>query len=83
MSPGSSGRYQSRLFNFVHQQSRRLTQQWEHTFRHLQVATKWGVEALLYPVYRFLNPTESAGKTLEGKEPQTRLKLQPETPPKC
>ncbi|TVP60308.1 MAG: hypothetical protein EA343_17805 [Nodularia sp. (in: Bacteria)] len=78
MSPGSSGRYQSRLLNFVHQQSRRLTQQWEHTYRHLQVATKWGVELLLYPVYVLLNPTESAGKTLEGKEPQTRLKLQPQ-----
>lgn len=80
MSPGSSGRYQSRLLNFVHQQSRRLTEQWDHTYRHLQVATKWGVELLLYPVYRLLNPTELAGKTLEGQEPQTRLKLQPETP---
>ncbi|WP_414549325.1 hypothetical protein [Anabaena sp. CCY 0017] len=81
MSPGSSSRYQSRLLNFVHLQSRRLTQQWDHTYRHLQVATQWGVELLLYPVYRLLNPTESAGKTLEGKEPQPRLKLQPETPP--
>ncbi|MHC0065419.1 hypothetical protein ACWATR_21395 [Nostoc sp. UIC 10890] len=77
MSSGSSGRYQSRLFNFVHQQSRRLTQQWEHTFRHLQVATKWGVEALLYPVYLLFQSSESSGKTLHTKEPQTRLKLQP------
>ncbi|MDB9339375.1 MULTISPECIES: hypothetical protein [Cyanophyceae] len=81
MSSGYSGRYQSRLLNFVHQQTRRLTQQWDHTFRHLQVATKWGVELLLYPVYLLLNPTESAGKTLEGQEPKARLKLQPETPP--
>ncbi|MBC1220477.1 hypothetical protein GNF10_15655 [Nostoc sp. UCD121] len=77
MSSGSSGRYQSRLFNFVHQQSRRVTQQWEHTFRHLQVATKWGVEALLYPVYLLFQSSESSGKTLQTKEPQTRLKLQP------
>ncbi|HYW19032.1 MAG TPA: hypothetical protein VE956_06880 [Nodularia sp. (in: cyanobacteria)] len=81
MSPGYSGRYQSRLLNFVHQQSRRLTQQWDHTYRHLQVATQWGVELLLYPVYRLLNPTESAGKTLEGKESPPWLKLQPQTPP--
>ncbi|MEH2269603.1 MAG: hypothetical protein V7K68_14400 [Nostoc sp.] len=88
MSSGSSGRYQSRLFNFVHQQSRRVTQQWEHTFRHLQVATKWGVGVLLYPVYLLLQSSESSGKTLHTKEPQTRLKLQPndtdfqpETPP--
>ncbi|MDZ7966630.1 MAG: hypothetical protein RM368_16910 [Nostoc sp. DedSLP03] len=77
MSSGSSGRYQSRLFNFVHQQSRRVTQQWEHTFRHLQVATKWGVEALLYPVYLLFQSSESSGKTLHTREPQTRLKLQP------
>ncbi|MEA5626173.1 hypothetical protein [Nostoc sp. UHCC 0251] len=77
MSSGSSGRYQSRLFNFVHQQSRRVTQQWEHTFRHLQVATKWGVEVLLYPVYLLFQSSESSGKTLQTKEPQTRLKLQP------
>ncbi|MEH2148078.1 hypothetical protein [Nostoc sp.] len=88
MSSGSSGRYQSRLFNFVHQQSRRVTQQWEHTFRHLQVATKWGVGILFYPVYLLLQSSESSGKTLHTKEPQTRLKLQPndtdfqpETPP--
>lgn len=77
MSSGSSGRYQSRLFNFVHQQSRRVTQQWEHTFRHLQVATKWGVEVLLYPVYLLFQSSESSEKTLQTKEPQTRLKLQP------
>ncbi|MBG1243900.1 hypothetical protein [Nostoc sp. NZL] len=77
MSSGSSGRYQSRLFNFVHQQSRRVTEQWEHTFRHLQVATKWGVEVLLYPVYLLFQSSESSGKTLQTKEPQTRLKLQP------
>ncbi|WP_375514854.1 hypothetical protein [uncultured Nostoc sp.] len=77
MSSGSSGRYQSRLFNFVHQQSRRVTQQWEHTFRHLQVATKWGVEVLLYPMYLLFQSSESSGKMLQTKEPQTRLKLQP------
>jgi hypothetical protein len=77
MSSGSSGRYQSRLFNYVHQQSRRLTQRWEQTFRQVQVATKWGVEALLYPVYLILQSAESKVKTLYTKEPEPRLKLQP------
>jgi len=77
MSSGSSGRYQSRLFNYVHQQSRRLTQRWEQTFRQVQVATKWGVEALLYPVYVILQSTESKVKALYTKEPEPRLKLQP------
>jgi hypothetical protein len=80
----SSGRYQSKLFNFVHQQSRRLTEQWEHTFRHLQVATKWGVELILYPVYLLFQSSESDGKTLHTKEPQSRLNLpsnDPDFPP--
>ncbi|MGM3305156.1 hypothetical protein ACSQ6I_04075 [Anabaena sp. WFMT] len=70
MSSGSSGRYQSKLFNFFNQQSQRLTQQWENSFRHLQVATKWSVEALLYPLYQLFQPDELAGK-----------RLQPQTPP--
>ncbi len=88
MSSGSSGRYQSKLFNFVHQQSRRLTKQWESSFRHVQAATKRGVGVLLYPIYLLFQSTESAGKALHTKEPQSRLKLQPndtdfqsETPP--
>jgi len=76
MSSGSSGRYQSRFFNFVNQQSRRLTQRWETTFRNLQVATKWGVEALLYPVYIFLQSTDSSVKKLYTKEPPTQRRLQ-------
>lgn len=75
MSSGSSGRYQSRLFNFVHQQSRRLTQQWGNSFRHLQIATKWGVELLLYPVYLLFQSSEADAKTLHTKEPQSRLNL--------
>ncbi|MCG6135630.1 MAG: hypothetical protein MET45_13355 [Nostoc sp. LLA-1] len=88
MSFGSSGRYQSRLFNFVHQQSRRLTSQWDHTLRHVQVATKWGVQVLLYPLYLLLHSAASDGKILGTQEPASRPQLQPndtdfpgETPP--
>ncbi|OUL20250.1 hypothetical protein BV378_30190 [Nostoc sp. RF31YmG] len=81
MPSGSSGRYQSRIFNFVHQQSRRLTEQLEHTIRYVQVATKWGVGVLLYPVYLLLQSTESSEKALYSKEPQTRLQLEAATPP--
>ena len=76
---GSLGRYQSRLLNFVHLQTRRLRQHWDHTFRHLQVATQWSVEILLYPLYQLFHPTELANKTLEAKSPP-RLKLQPQEP---
>ncbi|WP_414754597.1 hypothetical protein [Anabaena sp. CCY 9910] len=77
MSSGSSGRYQSRLFNFVNQQSRRLTENWGSTLRNLQVATKWGVSALLYPVFMFLQSSDSSVKKLYTKEPELRNRLQP------
>jgi hypothetical protein len=80
MSLGSSGRYQSRLLKFVHLQSRRLTQQWDHTFRHLQVATQWGVELLLYPIYLLLNPRSSVPKILKSQAPQPETFPTADTP---
>ncbi|MEA5578836.1 hypothetical protein [Anabaena sp. UHCC 0451] len=81
MSSGSSSRYQSKLFNFINQHSQRLTQQWENTFRNFQVATKWSVEALLYPLYQIFQPDEFAGKRLEAKPPKPQTQLQPEPLP--
>ncbi|BAY60762.1 hypothetical protein NIES22_08220 [Calothrix brevissima NIES-22] len=78
MSFGSSGRYQSRIFNFVHQQSRRLTEQLEHTIRYVQVATKWGVEAILYPVYTWLHSSQSSERTLDGQPTQAKPQLEPQ-----
>lgn len=77
----SSGRYQSKIFNFINQHSQRLTQQWENTFRNLQVATKWSVEALLYPLYQLLQPDELAGKRLQAKPPKPQSQLKPESIP--
>ncbi|NJR75744.1 MAG: hypothetical protein HC773_23300 [Scytonema sp. CRU_2_7] len=77
MPPATSGRYQSRLFNFFHQQSRRWGGQFERTIRHLQVAANWSFEALLYPVYLLIRKaTESAGKQLHTNEQQPKLQLQ-------
>ena len=52
MSSDSPNRYQSKLFNFVYQHSRRLTQKWENTVKNLQVVTQSGVGSLLYPLYQ-------------------------------
>ncbi|HLP88374.1 MAG TPA: hypothetical protein VK184_07270 [Nostocaceae cyanobacterium] len=62
----SSSRYQSKLFNFVYQQSQRLTEQWESTVRSLQDATIRSVEALLYPLYKLFQPDEWEGKRLQA-----------------
>ncbi|MFM7407337.1 MAG: hypothetical protein ACKO3K_11930 [Cuspidothrix sp.] len=64
----STNRYQSKLFNFVHHHSRRLTQQWENTFKNLQVATQVGVDSLLYPLYQFLQQNENT-KQLKSATP--------------
>jgi hypothetical protein len=81
MSSDSSSRYQSKVFNFLNQHSQRLTQQWENTIRHLQVATKWSVEALLYPLYQIFQPDELEGKRLQTKANQPQPQLQLETHP--
>ncbi|WP_026731684.1 hypothetical protein [Fischerella sp. PCC 9605] len=77
MPSASSERYQSRLFNFVHKQSRRWSEGVGRTFRHLQVAASWSLEALMYPVFMlFQKAVESANKQLHaGQQPQ-RLQLQ-------
>jgi len=89
MPDASSNRYQSRLFNFVNQQSQRLGDRLQRTVRYLQVTTGWSLEALLYPVYvLFQKAIGSAGRQLHSEKQQPKLQLQtddadsqPETPP--
>ncbi|WP_337884391.1 hypothetical protein [Fischerella thermalis] len=90
MPSASSERYQSRLFNFVHKQSRRWSEGVGRTFRHLQVAASWSLEALMYPVFMLLQKArESAGKQLHAtgqptQTPQLQANypdFQPEAPP--
>ncbi|MBP5972535.1 hypothetical protein HW132_07275 [Brasilonema sp. CT11] len=77
MPPATPGRYQSRVFNFFHQQSRRWGEQFERTIRHVQVAANWSLEALLTSVYMLIHKaTESAGKQLHTNEQQPRFQLQ-------
>ncbi|MFH7025424.1 MAG: hypothetical protein ACHBN1_08455 [Heteroscytonema crispum UTEX LB 1556] len=81
MSSASPGRYQSRLFNFVNQQSRRFKEKYSRSFRHLQVATKWSLQALFYPVYLLIQKAvESVGNQLQTAEPPSRVHLQGQDP---
>lgn len=72
----SSGRYQSRLFNFVRQQSLRLTEQCDRTFRHLQVSVNWGMQLVLYPVYVLFKSKPAPGKQFDKTVQQTWAQLQ-------
>ena len=77
MSSASSVRYQSRLFNFVRQQSRRLGESIQHKLRHLQVATKWTLEAILSSAYQLIQKAfESAGRQLQPEKQRRKLQLQ-------
>jgi hypothetical protein len=77
MSSGPSGRYQSRLFNFLHKRSRRFAEQWNNSLRNLQVTTQWNVEAFIYSLFQLFQPTLEVGRELQGSEPQGRRNLPP------
>ncbi|MDJ0736596.1 MAG: hypothetical protein QNJ47_21445 [Nostocaceae cyanobacterium] len=80
MPDPSSGRYQSKLFNFVKQQSRRLGEGLGRSLRQLQLATHWSLEALLQSVVLMMQKAvESAGKQLQTGEHKPKLHLQGET----
>ncbi|MCJ8283104.1 MAG: hypothetical protein MJK14_25695 [Rivularia sp. ALOHA_DT_140] len=77
MSSASKGRYQSRLFNFFHKQSRRFSEGFGRSLRQLQVATSWSLEALSKSIYLLLQKAaDSAGTQLPGTAGESRLQLQ-------
>lgn len=47
----SSGRYQSRVFNFFSRQNLRLRDQVGLVWRRASVVASWGAQILLYPIY--------------------------------
>ena len=83
----SSGRYQSRLFNFVHKQSRRFTRQCDRALGHLQTTTNWVAAVGLYPMLLLFQSTRRAAKQMHSSVQQSFPQLspavesQPQTPP--
>lgn len=71
----SSGRYKSRFFNFLNQQSVRWNDQLNRAVRNLKVATVWGVQILLYPVYLGVQATRLAGYQLKQAAKQVSPQL--------
>ncbi|MGA9382021.1 MAG: hypothetical protein WBV73_24940 [Phormidium sp.] len=63
--PSSAGRYRSRLFNFVSRQTRRWIDRGERGTRQVTVATVWGVQILVYPIYLLFQSARLAGKQLQ------------------
>ncbi|MBF2049885.1 MAG: hypothetical protein IGS54_21380 [Elainella sp. C42_A2020_010] len=74
-----SGHYQSKVFNFLLRQSLRLQTQTAQTWRHLKVATVWGVQILLYPIYLGFQTTRLIGRQLQQAARQTVPRLRAAT----
>jgi hypothetical protein len=49
--PATSSRYQSRLFTVIAEQSQRWSDRVAVALRQVKVATVWGLQAIVYPVY--------------------------------
>lgn len=67
MPSDSSGRYQSRFFNFLNRQSVRLSSRVDRAVRQIKVAATWGVQILLYPAYLLTQVSLSAGRQLSSE----------------
>ncbi|PPS44168.1 hypothetical protein [Chroococcidiopsis sp. TS-821] len=77
----ASGRYQSKLFNFIHQQSRRFTEQCDRAFRQIQFATSWIAPAVLYPFYVLFQSTRKLKFAQKPASPQLQVPQQDSSPP--
>lgn len=75
MSSASSGRYQSRLFNFFHRQSRQLKQQSDRALGNLRVAATWVATVGLYPLYLLFQSTSSVTRQVNQAVQQSLPKL--------
>ncbi|HEY9673933.1 MAG TPA: hypothetical protein V6D11_21000 [Waterburya sp.] len=67
MPPASSGRYQSRFFNFLNRQSLRLKDQFERTARQIKVTAVWGAQVVLYPLYLLVQGSLSVGRQIAAE----------------
>lgn len=65
MSSSSTGPYQSRLFQFLHRQSRRVVDKGERSLRQMKVAAAWSAQILLYPVYLLVQTSRMTGHQLK------------------
>lgn len=82
----STGPYQSKFLNFLNRQTNRLKDQCDRAVRAVKVATVWGVQVVLYPIYLAVQTARFALHQLQQATQYTLLQLQgakpqPETPP--
>lgn len=69
--------YQSKLFNLINRQSRKFGDRWAQKLRQTKVATVWGLQAVLYPVYLFWQTTRLGVKQVKQQVKRSRHQFQP------
>ena len=74
MTSPASGPYQSRFFNFLLRQTRRVANECDRAFRHAKVAAVWGVQLILSPAYWFWGSDRQDFQPLQGT-PQPKRSL--------
>lgn len=71
----SNGRYQSHLLSFLSRQRQKIADQTSVLLRHTKLATLWGAQILLYPVYALYQTTRLAGRQLQQTAQRAFLSL--------
>jgi hypothetical protein len=76
MPLASPGRYQSKLFRFLHRQTQQVSDRIGRTIRQVQVSTSWSVEAFLYQSFLLLKKAvDSARKQLNAQSSKNQHHL--------
>jgi hypothetical protein len=60
----SNNRYKSRLLNFFNRQAIQIGDRLGTTFRNVKVATEWGLQIVMYPIYLMVQAGLSVGRQL-------------------
>ncbi|KGF72682.1 hypothetical protein DO97_06550 [Neosynechococcus sphagnicola sy1] len=66
MSSTPSGRFQSRVLRLLSENSRRWFDRSDRALRHARMATLWGVQVFLYPLYALFQATRLVGRPLQA-----------------
>ncbi|OCQ96536.1 hypothetical protein BCD67_10675 [Oscillatoriales cyanobacterium USR001] len=72
----SSNRYQSRVFNFISQQSRKVADQLDRGLRNLKFAAETALQATLYPFYLLFQTARNIGNRLQQVEKENTPQLE-------
>jgi len=71
-----SSRYQSKLLNFISQQSQKVVDKCDRALRHLKFVAEGALQATLYPVYLLVQTARAIGRQLQQVGNKTAAQLE-------